>query len=213
MFRKWMAVMGCVLSFGAASLQAQEESVIKHGEMNVSVMTMGAGEHVVIALHGGGGTDRRFFFSGNGGEMGQALAAAGFRVIAPSWAGQAGAGFNEVAALVAHARETGATKISLMGHSRGGELAANYARTQDDGVFNTVIQFASVDDRGLPMTQTKKLFAYNKNDRWAAWQPKAFTQSAEPKVQIELGGRGHPVSDLIKEKADLVEDVVGLLKQ
>ena len=108
-----MAVMGCVVSFGAAPLQAQEESVIKHGEMNVSVMTMGAGEHVVIALHGAGGNDRRFFFGKNGGEMGQALAAAGFRVIAPSWAGQAGAGFNEVAAVVAHARETGATKISL----------------------------------------------------------------------------------------------------
>ncbi len=212
MLEKWI-VAAWVALCGAGLAQAQVEGVVRQGEMNVSVMTMGEGEHVVIALHGAGGNDRRFFFSANGGEMGQALAAAGFRVIAPTWAGQAGAGFNEVAAVIAHARETGATKISLMGHSRGGELAANYARSQEDGSFDTLIQFASVDDRGLPMTRTKKLFAYNKNDRWAAWQPKAFAQSAEPKQQLELPGRGHPVGDLVKEKADLAQDVIGLLKQ
>jgi len=212
MFKKWI-VVGCAALLTSVGAVAQVDTVIKSGENNISVMTMGEGEHVVIALHGAGGNDRRFFFAGKGGEMGQALANAGFRVIAVNWAGQAGAGFTEVAAAVAHARETGAKKISLMGHSRGGELAANYARSQDDGTFNTVIQFCSVDDKGLSMTQTKKLFAYNKNDRWAAWQPDAFAKSAEPKVKIELGGRGHAVSDLISEKADLVQDVLGLLNQ
>lgn len=203
-----MATFTCV---GIAA--AQVETDLKVGETTVSAMTMGEGDHVVIALHGAGGNDRRFFFEEKGGKVGQALAGAGFRVIAPTWAGQAGMGFSEVNTAIAYAKETGAKKISLMGHSRGGELAANFAKQQPDGTFDTVIQFGSVDDQGLPMTKTKKLFAYNKYDKWAKWQGSAFDKSAEPKQKIELGGSGHPVSALIGEKADLVQDVVGLLKQ
>jgi pimeloyl-ACP methyl ester carboxylesterase len=213
MFSGKLAAAGIVAMLFAGGASAQVETDIKNGDNLVAAMTMGEGEHVVIALHGGGGNDRRFFFGGNGGEMGQKLAAAGFRVIAPTWSGQAGGGFNEVSTVVAHARETGAKKISLMGHSRGGELAANYSRRQEDGTFDTVIQFGSVDDQGLPMTKTKKLFAFNKYDKFANWQPKAFENSVEPKQIIALGGSGHPVSALLKEQPSLPEDVVGLLKK
>lgn len=197
----------------SATAIAQVETDIKVGDSVVSTMTMGEGEHVVIALHGAGGNDRRFFFDEKGGKLGQALAGAGFRVIAPTWSGQGGSGSNEVNIVLAHARETGAKKISLMGHSRGGELAANFSKQQPDGTFDTVIQFGSVDDQGLPMTKTKKLFAYNKYDKWARWQGAAFDKSAEPKQKIELGGSGHPVSALIGEKADFVQDVIGILQK
>jgi pimeloyl-ACP methyl ester carboxylesterase len=213
MFSKKWVVSSALLMVLAGSASAQVEADIKNGDNLVAAMTMGEGEHVVIALHGGGGNDRKFFFGSNGGEMGQKLAAAGFRVIAPTWSGQAGGGFNEVTAVIAHARTTGAKKISLMGHSRGGELAANYSRKQDDGTFDTVIQFGSVDDQGLPLTKTKKLFAFNKYDKFANWQPKAFENSAEPKQMMAFGGSGHPVSALIKEQPTLPEDVVGLLKK
>lgn len=203
--------LACIALTGGAA--AQVEADIKAGDNIVSAMMMGEGDHVVIALHGAGGNDRRFFFIDKGGQMGQALAKAGFRVIAVNWSGQAGGGFGEVAAAIAHAKETGAKKISLMGHSRGGELAANYAKQQPDGTFDTVIQFSSVDDQGLPMAKTKKLFAYNKYDRWANWQPAAFDKSVEPKQKIELGGGGHPVSALIGEKADLAQDVIGILQK
>lgn len=204
---------GLFMASVVVSASAQVETDLKVGDNTVSAMTMGEGEHVVIALHGAGGNDRRFFFIEKGGQMGQVLAQAGFRVIAPTWAGQAGMGFSEVTTAIAYAKETGAKKISLMGHSRGGELAANYAKQQPDGTFDTVIQFSSVDDQGLPMTQTKKLFAYNKYDQWAKWQGAAFDKSTEPKQQIQLGGSGHPVSALISEKPDLVQDVVGILKK
>ena len=212
MLRKWIA-MGFAAVLSGGSALAQVETDIKRGDNVVSALIMGEGDHVVIALHGGGGTDRRFFFSGKGGQMGWKLANAGFRVIAVNWSGQAGGGHGEVDAAIAHARETGARKISLMGHSRGGELAANYARQQADGVLDTVIQFSSADDQGLPMTRTKKLFAFNKHDPVASWQPAAFDKSAEPKQKIELGGNGHAVGELIKERPDLGRDVVGILRQ
>lgn len=205
--------IGFAVMLTCGSALAQVETDLQGGGNTVAAMTMGGGEHVIIALHGAGGNDRRFFFGDQGGKMGQTLANAGFRVVAVTWSGQAGGGVNEVTTAIANARESGAKKISLMGHSRGGELAAMYARQQGDGVFDTVIQFSSVDDQGLPMTQTKKMFAFNKYDRWAKWQGGAFGKSAEPKQMIELGGSGHPVSALISEKANLAEEVIALLKK
>lgn len=205
------AVLAGVIVSGAA--WAQVESDIKVDDATVGIISMGEGDHVVIALHGAGGNTRNFFFGDNGAQFGQGLAKAGFRVIAPTWSGQAGGGFPEVAAVIKHARQTGAKKISMMGHSRGGELAANYARKQEDGTFDTIVQFASVDDQGLSQTKTKKVFAFNKHDRWANWQPAAFDKSAEPKLMIALGGSGHPVSALVKEKPTLLDDVVATLKK
>jgi pimeloyl-ACP methyl ester carboxylesterase len=201
---------GLVISVAAS---AQVETDIKAGDVVVPVLTMGEGEHVVIALHGAGGNTRNFFFGDNGAQFGQGLAKAGFRVIAPTWSGQVGGGFAELGAAIEHARSTGAKKISLMGHSRGGELAANYARKQEDGTFDTVVQLASVDDQGLALAKTKKVFAFNKYDKWANWQPAAFEKSAEPKQIIALGGGGHPVSALVKEQPTLLADVVATLKK
>ena len=210
--KMWIALVLSVSS-SFCSVLAQVETDIKGNDRTVSAFLMGEGDHVVIALHGGSGTNRGFFFSPCGGQMGRKLANAGFRVIAVTWPGRTGTGFIEVGTAIAHARETGARKISLMGHSRGGELAADYARAEVDGTFDTVIEFSSVNDKGLPMTKTKKLFAFNKNDPHARWQPTAFEKSADPKQKIELGGGGHCVGQLIVEKADLVRDVVRLLRQ
>ena len=205
--------LGILLAFVLTCANAQVESDLKVGDNLVSAIEMGEGDHVVIALHGGLGNDRHFFFIGRGGQLGQKLAKAGFRVIAPTWLGKAGTGFSEVTTAIAYAKDTGAKKISLMGHSRGGELAANYAKQQPDGTFDTVIQLASVDDQGLPMAKTKKLFAFNKYDRWPNWQRSAYERSAEPKQIIELGGSGHPVSALISEKPDFAHDVIDILKK
>jgi alpha-beta hydrolase superfamily lysophospholipase len=211
MFKRWI-VVSCIAFLSWGSATAQVETDIKNGETVVPSMTMGEGDHAVIAIHGWT-QHRDYFFTGKAGELGQALAKAGFSVIAIEWEGRPPGGFSQVAAAIKFAQKSGAKKISLMGHSRGAELAANYAKQQPDGTFDTVIQFSSVDDQGLPMRNTKKLFAFNKYDNWAKWQPAAFDKSAEPRKMIDLGGSGHHVSALTNEKADLVQDVIGLLKQ
>jgi pimeloyl-ACP methyl ester carboxylesterase len=210
--KNWVAVAVIGLLIGANAF-AQVETDIKSGENLVSAVTMGEGDHVVISLHGYGRNRQFFFTDPAGARLGQELAKAGFRVIAPSWSGQLGSGFSELVAAIAHAKATGAKKISLMGHSRGGGLAASFARQQPDGTFDTVIQLASVDDQGLPMTKTKKLFAFNKHDKWPAFQAAAFEKSAEPKQLIELGGSGHGVNALITEKPDFVQDVLMVLNK
>ena len=212
MKKQWIATAIAALLISGSAV-AQVEMDIKTGDNIVSAMTMGEGEHAVIALHGAGGNTRKFFFEEKGAQFAQGLAKAGFRVIAVTWSGETGGGFGEVNAAIEYAKAKGAKKISLMGHSRGGELVANYARRQPDGTFDTVVQFSSVDDQGLSLTKTKKLFAFNKYDRWANWQPSAFEKSAEPKQMIALGGSGHPVSALVSEQASLLNDVVATLKK
>lgn len=209
--KTWIVTAIAVLLTGG-SAWAQVETDIQGIHGPVSAIVMGSGHHAVIALHGGSGNDRHFFFLGKGGQLGRKLANAGFLVIAVTWSGRDG-GFREIDAAIAHARDAGASKISLMGHSRGGELAANYALSQGDGSLDSVIQFSSSDDHGLSMTLTKKLFAFNKWDPVAAWQPAAYEKSLPPRQKIELGGSGHAVSALISEKPDLVRDVVTLLRQ
>lgn len=210
--KRWIAVgVGMLLAAGAAQAQVDVELTGTNGP--VSAMTLGEGSHAVIALHGAGGNDKRYFFGDTGAKLAHALAEAGFRVIAVTWPGTAGAGFPEVDAAMAWAKAQGATRISLLGHSRGAELAANYARQQPDGTFNTLVQLSSVDDKPVALAQTKKLFAYNKYDKFARWQPSAFEKSVEPKQKTELGGNGHPVSALVAEKTDLSQSVVGLLQQ
>jgi pimeloyl-ACP methyl ester carboxylesterase len=208
---RWIFIgLAALLAVGGAC--AQVETDLPRASGVVPAIVMGTGEHAVIALHGGSGTDRQFFFSGRGGQMGRRLANAGFLVIAVSWPGREG-GFGEIDAAIAHARAAGAKKISLMGHSRGGELAANYALAHADGTLDTIIQFASSDDHGLPMLLTKKLFAFNKHDAVTIWQPAAFEKSSEPKRIIMLGGSGHTVHALIEEKPDLPREVIRLLRQ
>ncbi len=190
-----------------ASCAVAQEFDIKQNDAVVGALSYGKGDHVVIALHG-----RRnplTFLKENGDE----IAKGGFRVISISWSGQSGAGFNEIGAAVKYAREQGAKQISLLGHSAGAELVANYARAQPDGEFDTVILFSSVDDKGIALTKTKKLFIFNKYDSIARWAPTGADKSAEPKQVVALGGSGHQVGDLVSKKADLMQDVIAALKR
>jgi pimeloyl-ACP methyl ester carboxylesterase len=195
-----------------ASAWGQVATDIKVGDVIVSAMIAGEGDHVVIALHGAQ-RNRDYFFGENGAQFGQGLANAGFRVIAVTWSGQSGGGFAETKLAVEYAQQTGAKKISLMAHSRAGELASSYARLQPDGTFDTIIQLSSVDDQGLSLSKTKKLFAFTKGDRWATWQPGAFDKSSEPKQMFALNGYGHSVLSLVQERPTLLADVVAILKK
>ncbi|MRR50121.1 MAG: alpha/beta fold hydrolase [Rhodocyclaceae bacterium] len=191
----------------AGSASAQEAFDIKQGDSIVSALNFGQGDHVVIALHGNRGS--RDFFA----DYGPDFAKAGLRVISINWPGTAGAGFSELSAAVKYAKEQGSKKVSLLGFSRGAELAANFARSQGDGEFDTLVLISTVDDQGLAMAKTKKVFAFNKGDSIARWAPASAEKSAEPKMVFALGGGGHPIKSLVAEKADLMQDVIAAIKK
>lgn len=199
-------VFGLVCITVASGAIAQEFD-IKAGDAAVSALNFGQGDHVVIALHGTDGG--RSQYKGYGEE----LAKAGFRVIAIDWPATSGGGFKELGTTVKFARDNGAKKISLLGYSRGAELAANYARAQPDGEFDTLVLLSSADEVSIPLTKTKKLFIFNKYDSIARWGEASANKSAEPKQIISLGGRGHQISALVSEKADLMQDVIAALKR
>lgn len=194
----------CVALAGSANAQ---EFDIKQDDAVVGALNYGKGDHIVIGIHGF--KQSRDFFK----DYSDAFVNAGFRIISVDWSADRGAGFKEVGAAVKFAREQGAKKISLLGTSRGAELAANYARAQPDGDFDTLVLFSGIDDKGIPLTKTKKLFIYSKYDSKADGTPAAVGKSAEPKQMIELEGGGHGISALVSKKADLMQDVIAILKR
>lgn len=194
----------CVALAGSAIAQ---EFDIKQDDTTVGALNYGQGDHVVIGIHGL--NQSRTFFKDYGDE----IAKAGFRVITFNWSSDRGAGFKELGAAVKFAREQGAKKISLLGTSRGAELAANYARAQPDGEFDTLVLFSNIDDKGIPLAKTKKLFIYGKYDSKASWTPTVMEKSAEPKQLIELDGSGHGIAALVSKKSDLMQDVIAALKR
>lgn len=196
--------LACLVLAGSAIAQ---EFDIKQGDATVGAVNYGKGDHVLIAIHGF--RQNRNFFK----DYGDQIAKAGFRVIAIDWSADRGAGFKEVDAAVKFAREQGAKKISLLGTSRGAELAANFAKAQPDGEFDTLVLLSSIDDQGIPLAKTKKLFIFNKYDSNASWTPTAADRSVEPKQLITLGGSGHGMAPLLAEKADLMQDVIAALKR
>ena len=202
--RNLLFTLACVALSGSVIAQ---EFDIKQDDASVSALNYGQGDHVVIGIHGL--NQNRTFFK----EYADEFAKAGFRVITFNWSSDRGAGFKELGAAVKFAREQGAKKISLLGTSRGAELAANYARAQPDGEFDTLVLFSNIDDKGIPLAKTKKLFIYSKYDSKANWTPAVMDKSAEPKQLIELDGGGHGIAASVSKKADLMQDVIAALKR
>jgi len=199
-------LFGIVSAALVGSAFAQEFD-IKQDDTIVSAMNYGKGDHVVIALHGF--KQSRDFLKAYGDE----IASAGFRVIAVDWSAERGAGFKETDAAVKFARAQGAKKISLLGTSRGAELAANYAMAQPDGDIDALILVSDIDDKGIALTKTKKLFIYSKDDRFVQnGAPKAAEKSVEPKQVIVLDGGSHGMAQ-ISENAELMKDILATLKR
>jgi dienelactone hydrolase len=200
-------LFGLLCAIALASGAIAQEFDIKQGDSVVGAFNFGQGDHVVIFLHGKGG-DRTYMK-----KYSDEIVKAGFRIISINWSGEEGAGHNELSAAVKFARAQGAKKISLAGLSRGANLVANYAKAQPDGEFDTLVLFSCSDDKGIPLTKTKKLFVFNKLDSIVSqWAPMGADKSAEPKQVIALGGNGHTISGLVSQKADLMQDVVTTLK-
>jgi len=197
----------CFAGLTLAASVAAEEFDIKQDGVTVAALAYGSGDHVVLALPGarpGTQPNRNALkkFSAEIAEKG-----AGIKIVSISWS-DAGS----LAAAVRNARENGAAKVSLLGHSRGAEMIRQYASAQPEGEFNSLILLSSGDDQGIPLEKTKKLFVYNKGDAYARPTAASFEKSAEPKQMLALDGDGHLVDHLKAERPSLIDDIVEMLK-
>lgn len=202
-------VLASALLVAAANAYAQPVEVdIKNGESTVSALVFGrgSGEHTVIALHGAG--QRKDLFPADRAR------ARGYKVISINWAAGPdgpGPGLAPLAATIRFARDAGAKKISLMGFSRGGELAARFASAQPDGDFDTLILLSAYDDQGIPLAKTKKLFVFHESDRFGRWSQVSADKSSEPKQVFALKGGAHSISALLADKPDLIDEIANAL--
>jgi len=201
------AILGfaCLAFIGSASAQEFE---IKRDDVAVLALSCGSGGHVVLALPGAkpGTQPKTKSLKYLCSQI--AKNSSDIQVISLSWSGA-----EDVSAAVQYATDKGAQKVSLLGHSRGAEMAARYASSRPDGEFNTLVLLSSADDQGIPLTKTKKLFVYNKGDSYARGAPISFEKSAEPKQMMSLGGSGHGFKALKAERPNLVNDIIEVLER
>jgi triacylglycerol esterase/lipase EstA (alpha/beta hydrolase family) len=195
-------------------VSAQEKKELDVDGATTTAMLMGEGEHAVILVHGTHYLRGEYFFHEYGANLGNGLAKAGFRVIAPYWSYESGrsfSGFGQVDAALKYALAVGAKKVSIVGMSFGGELIASFAKTRPDNTFDTIIELSSVNDQGHTQPNTKKLLVFLERDSSAKWQQKVFDTSVEPKQMIKIEGSGHAIRDLVGKKPDLLDSLVATL--
>lgn len=206
--RRLMAALA--LWFAAGAVAQPIEISIDSGGTDVSALVFGrAAAHTIIALHGAGQSKGLFKL------IAPQLVRRGFRVIAIDWrSGKEGPGpgMAPLATAVGYAKQTGALKVSLLGFSRGGELAARYASGQPDGEFDSLVLLASYDDQAIPLAKTKKLFVFHDGDPFGRWSQISADRSTEPKKVFALKGGSHSIDALMEDKPDLVEEIVATLR-
>ena len=92
-------------------VNAQEKKELDVDGATATAMVMGEGEHAVILVHGTHYLRGEYFFHEYGAYLGNGLAKAGFRVIAPYWSYESGrsfSGFGQVDAALKYALAVGA---------------------------------------------------------------------------------------------------------
>ena len=194
------------LAIGGIALA--QEFDLKQGEVVVPAFSQGNGNHVLLMLPGAAANSR----SNRDGLKNTAIEIAkgndGIKAISISWQGH-----GDVAAAVQFAKENGAKKISLLGFSAGAEMAGRFASSQPDGEFDTIVLLGSIDDQGIPLKKTKKLFIHSNGDSIGRWTVKSFEQSADPKEILILERSGHSLRDFKAERPSLIADIAAALKR
>jgi len=162
----------------------------------------GTGERAVVLVHGGRFTKKDW------SAQARALTEAGFRVLAidlrgfgmskdgpPSSNTDAGPGLDVLAA-VRHLRKLGATSVSIVGASMGGDAAADALGEAKPGEIDRVVLLAH-GGYGPPETlHGRKLFIVARDDANAAGPrlPRIraqYDKAPEPKELVLLDGSAH----------------------
>lgn len=163
----------------------------------------GQGDHAVLLTHGGRFNKESWV------EQARALATAGFRVLAIDFRGYGksrGPGDSDplgaplqldVLAAVRYLRQTGATKVSVVGGSMGGTAAADASIASALGEIDDLIMLAGTTYGPAEELKGRKLFIIARGDtagsgqlRITAFQQQ-FEQAPKPKRLIVLEGAAH----------------------
>ncbi len=177
------------------SFPTQDGGVI-HGDV------YGAGRHGVVLAHGGR------FAKESWGELARVLAGAGFRVLAFDFRGQgesrggATAGQPtdgrrlDVVAAVGFLRRSGATSVSVVGASMGGDYAAEAAEEAPD-LMERLVLLAAGAYTPLIRMKGRKLFIMTRDDIIGENTPRLpriraqYEKASDPKEMVILEGSAH----------------------
>ncbi len=198
--------------FNCAPAIAQNLQKFEVDKFIFEAIEIGEGNYGAVLVHGAA-VNPDYFFGKYSNQFGQQLASQGLRVIGIKWNHPDSAyGIKSIGAAINYLKSQGVQKVSLVGHSRGGELIANFYR-QNHGVtsIDSIIQIDSVDDQALIQPEIRKLFVYSKNSSFSRWQPGAFQKSTEPKEQIIVPGSDHNVAKILDRQPDLMESIIKFL--
>lgn len=160
----------------------------------VQADSYGRGDRAVLLLHGGR------FRKESWAKQGKALAAAGFRALAIEFRASSEPPDEDmpvldVLAAVRYLRKTGATTVSVVGASMGGDYAA-LAAEQDPDAIDRLVLLASGAYTPLKKMKGAKLFIVARNDANADGPrlPKIqaqYEKAREPKKLVIVDGSAH----------------------
>src|SRR5712664_3307403 len=168
----------------------------------VSADSYGAGEHGVVLAHGGR------FNKGSWEKQAQALAAAGFRVLAIDFRGYGrsrGPGDSDpmsaplhldVLAAVRYLRKSGAKTVSVVGASMGGGAAGDASILSEPGEINRLVFLGAAPNGPAEKLKARSLFIVARDDasedgpRLPRIQER-YQKVPEPKTLIILDGSAH----------------------
>ena len=162
----------------------------------------GKGDRGIVLAHGGG------FLKESWQKQGRALAEAGFRSLALDFRGEGqsrggtqalspdeGRHFDVLAA-VRYLRRTGATSVSVVGASMGGDYAAEAAEAEPDAIDRLVLLAAGAYTPLIRM-KGRKLFVMCRDDIIGDNKPRLpkireqYERAADPKKLVILDGSAH----------------------
>jgi dienelactone hydrolase len=195
-----LAVGVLVAGIGAAQEQvsfATEDGGVVYGDL------YGKSERGVVLAHGGR------FNKESWAKQARVIASAGFQVLAIDFRGYGrsrGPGQadplsapldRDVLAAVRYLRKAGATTVSVVGASMGGEAAANASIESQPGEIDRVVLLAGWTSREPEKIQGRKLFIVARDDASGDGQPRLpsiranYERAREPKKLVILNGSAH----------------------
>lgn len=202
--------IGFFIAFSLATSFSFAQKYIDIGMGTPNALEFGSGNSAVILVHGKGGSAQSWF-KNEYSDFGTFAGNEGLRVLSITWAGTlSGSADTQIDMAVKHLKGNGIDKISIVGFSAGGGAVARYVRNRPDGTFYAVVQFSSVDDKPILLDKTLKIFAFNlRDDCCGRWQSNSSKLSNNPKEVFELPSSGHMIPELVKEKKDLINLIIG----